>query len=74
MRLNGSQRPVQMHVISDSILTDSEVGLIFVDALWYHMLFLQGSSSFSLASFNLILADSCVHVSLSFSLSRFNSW
>jgi len=53
MRLNGSQRPVQMHVISDSIFTDSEAGLIFVAALWYHVHFLQGSSSFSLAFFQL---------------------
>ena len=33
MRLNGSQRPVKMHVISDSISTDSEAGLRFVTAL-----------------------------------------
>jgi len=70
MRLNGSQRPVQMHVISNSILSDSEAGLIFVAALWYHIHFLHGSSSFSLAFFQ---SDSrwwlCSCVSLFHSLS-----
>jgi len=40
-----------MHVISQSILTDSELGLEFVATLWNSMRFLQGSSSFSLAVF-----------------------
>ena len=38
-------------VISDSICTDSELGLMFVVTLWYNMRFLQGSVSFSLAFF-----------------------
>jgi hypothetical protein len=48
---DGSQRPAQMCVISDSICTDSELGLMFVVTLWYNMRFLQGSVCFSLAFF-----------------------
>jgi len=48
---DGPQRPAQMRVISDSILTDSEFGLKFVATLWYNMHLLQGSSSFSLTFF-----------------------
>jgi len=75
MGLNGSQRPVQMHVISDSILTDREPGLTFVATLWYHMHFRVLHLSLSL-SFNLILAHhehttglcACVSIFLSLSL------
>jgi len=67
---DGSQRPAQMRVISDSILTDSELGLEFVVTLWYNMRFLQGSSCFSLALFQ---SESrcwlCAYISLFLSLS-----
>ena len=67
---DGSHRPAQMRVVSDSILIDSELGLELVATLWYNMRFLQGSSSFSLALFQ---SESscwlCVCVSLFLSLS-----
>jgi len=66
---DGSQRPAQKCVISDSICTDSELGLMFVVTLWYNMRFLQGSASFSLAFFQ---SESpcwlCAFVSLSLQL------
>ena len=55
-----------MHVISESISTDSELGLEFVATLWNNMRFLQGSSSFSLAVFQSESAVGCVRMSLSF--------
>ena len=48
---DGSQRPAQVCVTSDSICTDSDLGLMFVVTLWYNMRFPQGSASFSLAFF-----------------------
>jgi hypothetical protein len=68
---DGSQRPAQMCVISDSICTDSELGLMFVVTLWYNMRFLQGSSSFSLAVFQ---SESRCWLCAFVSLFRFNSW
>ena len=47
----GPQRPAQIRVIYNSILTDRELGLEFVATLQCNMPFLRGSSSFSLAFF-----------------------
>ena len=69
----GPQRPAQIRVISNSILTDRELGLEFVAPLWYNMPFLQGSSSFSLAFFQVPSESrfwmcACVSIFLSLSL------
>ena len=70
---DGSQCPAQMCVISDSICTDSDLGLMFVVTLWYNMRFPQGSTFVTLW-YNMRFPQGSASFSLAFFQSESPCW